>query len=119
MSGVRLRVMIDALDECDKPMDLLAALAEVYKQAPENLEILITSRHEVRVKEIVEFTECQEFGLNTSLTNADMENFINLEVRRKNSYPRLLNGKYPELEERLINVLNRKANGMYVTRLIC
>ena len=116
LSGVRLRVMIDALDECDEPMDLLGSLAEVYKAVPGALEILITSRNKVRVKDIGEFLECQEINLKSSISNTDMRNFINLEVRGAEKHARLLKGSRPDLEKKLIDVLNKKANGMLVSR---
>jgi len=112
LSGIRLRVMIDALDECDRPDLLLEALAKVYTNAPEKLEILMTSRHEVRVEEIDAFKECWDLDLNTSLTYADMKNFIDLEVRGAAKYSRLLKGERPDLEEKLIEVLDEKAGGM-------
>lgn len=112
LSGVRLRVMIDALDECDRPHLLLEALAKIYKEVPEKLEILMTSRHEVYVKEIVAFGKCREINLNTALTRADMKNFINLEVRGAENHSRLLKGEHPYLEDRLVNALDKNAGGM-------
>ena len=112
LSGVKLRVMIDALDECDRPMYLLGSLAEVYKAAPEALEILITSRKEVCVKDISQFLKCQEINLNSSIGNTDMRNFIDLEVRGAEKNFRLFKGSRPDLEKKLIDVLNKKANGM-------
>ena len=117
-SGVRFRVMIDALDECDKPMDLLAALEEVYNNALGKLEILVTSRHEVDVMKIDAFNNCHQINLNTSITREDMKKFISLEVRGAKKHARLLGGKYPDLEERLVDVLNKKAVGMYVLCII-
>jgi len=112
LSGIRLRVMIDALDECDRPYLLLETLAKVYTNAPEKLEIVMTSRHEVHVKRIDAFNGCWNIDLNTFLTYADMKNFIDLEVRGAAKYSRLLEGKYPDLEEQLIKVLTKKAGGM-------
>ncbi|EHL01002.1 putative Serine/threonine-protein phosphatase 6 regulatory ankyrin repeat subunit B [Glarea lozoyensis 74030] len=71
------------------------------------------ARHEVMVKDIDTFGHCREINLNTFLTRADMENFINLEVRGREKHSRLLKGEHPDLENRLIKVLEMKAGGMF------
>ena len=105
--------MIDALDECDHPIDLMKSLRKVWENAPGELEILVTSRHEVPVNE----EYCQWIDLNTSDNNSDMKNFIKAEVRREDKSERLLEGEDENLEDRVIAVLNDKAGGLYVDSL--
>jgi hypothetical protein len=49
-SGIKLRIMIDALDECNKPKELLKALQDASWVRLGGLELLVSSRYEVCVK---------------------------------------------------------------------
>lgn len=110
-SKMTFRVMIDALDECDQPEKLLGFLRDVSHSAPGKLELLVTSRHDVEVKD--KFPDCGQVDLNTAASAADMLTFIKKEVQDREDDERLLKGNRPDLEEKLIKLLDEKAGGMY------
>jgi hypothetical protein len=48
-SGIKLKIMIDALDECGEPKELLKVLRDASSNMHSGLELLVSSRHEVDV----------------------------------------------------------------------
>lgn len=110
-SGVTLRIMIDALDECDQPKELLKVLRDVSQDVPDRLELLVSSRYEVSVDD--KFPNAIIVDLNESVPRGEMTTYIDTEVRDREGDERLLRGNHPDLEERLINILCRRAGGMY------
>ncbi len=120
-SGIKLRIMIDALDECDKPKELLQALKDVSqdlsRDMPDALQLLVASRHEVNVKD--KFSNAVIVDLSPSVSNTDMETYIKTEVSNRPDDQRLLKGKCPEIEKMLIDILCRRAGGMYNESLNC
>ncbi|KAK0124782.1 hypothetical protein ONS96_008663 [Cadophora gregata f. sp. sojae] len=112
-SGVKLRIMIDALDECDEPKKLLAALVKAFKVVPGGLELLMSSRYEVRVHEKFVDTPMAIIDLRSSVSETDMYTYISTEVKEREDDERLLGRKYPELEDKLIKILCERAGGMF------
>jgi hypothetical protein len=110
-SGVKLRIMIDALDECDEPKELLKALRDASRVVPGGLELLVSSRHEVYVDK--KFSNPIVVDLNESVPEADMIIYITTEVSEREEDERILGGKHPDLEDRLIDILCMRAGGMY------
>jgi len=109
-SGVKLRIMIDALDECDEPKELLKALRGPSGAIPAGLELLVSSRYEVHVDE--KFSNAIRIDLGKSLSETDMITYITTEVNDREEDERILKGKHPDLESRLIEILCRRAGGM-------
>lgn len=109
-SDLVFRVMIDALDECDHPEKLLGILESVSNATTGTLELLVSSRPDVEV--VDEFSNCIKIDLNTAASKSDMLTFITREVENKEKRKRLLKGKRPDLEKRLISILERRAGGM-------
>jgi len=109
-SNLIFRVMIDALDECDHPQMLLGIFRDVSHAAPGKLELLVSSRPDVEVAD--KFSDCRKIELNTAVSESDMLTFITREVKEREESERLLKGKRPDLEERLISILRRRAGGM-------
>lgn len=116
-SGVKLRIMVDALDECDEPWELLNALLAASQDMPSGLELLVSSRHEVPVNEI--FPEAVRVDLDGSVSETDMVMYITTEVRGRKEGQRILKGKRRDLEDKLIEILYRRAGGMYDKSLDC
>lgn len=110
-SGVKLRIMIDALDECDDPKELLKALRDASRVIPGGLELLVSSRHEVHVDEKLPKAVIVDLG--ESVSEADMITYITTEVNDREKDERILKGKHPDLEDRLTEILCRRAGGMY------
>ncbi|KAF8857268.1 ankyrin [Acephala macrosclerotiorum] len=110
-SGIKLRVMIDALDECDEPKELLKVLRDASRVMPGGLELLVSSRHEVRVDEKLSNAVIVDLG--QSVSDSDMITYITTEVNDREEDERILKGKYPDLENRLIEILCRRAGGMF------
>jgi len=115
--GVKLRIMIDALDECDEPGELLEALQDASRNMPGGLELLVSSRHEVHVDK--KLSNVVIVDLNGSASKTDMVTYITTEVKNRKEDDRILEGKHEDLEDRLIEILYRRSGGMYDKSLDC
>ncbi|KAI0864845.1 hypothetical protein F4860DRAFT_381533 [Xylaria cubensis] len=109
--GIKLRFVIDALDECDEPKELLKVLRNLSQAAPGRLSLLVSSRNSVQVQE--KFNGLLEVDLAKSMNKADMYTYVVTEIKEREKDERLLRGEYPDLEDKLIELLLRKANGMF------
>jgi hypothetical protein len=116
-SGVNLRIMIDALDECSDPYGLLEALRDAAATAVRNsyprqgrLELLVSSRQNIEVLKYMK--NAVPIDINVAKDEYDMKVYIITEVRNRKEQERLLEGKYEDLENELIEVLHEKAGGM-------
>jgi hypothetical protein len=109
-SGTEIRIMIDAVDECKDWNRLLSALAQASKHPKASVKFFLTSREEVKVDEY--FPRTTKKVLAAKLTQFDMEVFVRGEVFGRERLDRLLEGKDPELEERLVSALLARAQGM-------
>jgi hypothetical protein len=109
-SAIKLRIMIDALDECDEPKELLKALRDTSSDMQGGLELLVSSRHEVDVYN--KFPNAVIVDLVRSVSNTDMITYITTEVKDREEDERILKGKHPGLENRLIKILDERAGGM-------
>ena len=103
--------MIDALDQCDKPEELLKVLRDVPHQSPGRLELLVSSQDYVQVED--KFPDVEEVYVNTSMPKDDMVTYITAEVKGREKDERLLKGQEEELEDELIQLLIEKAGNMY------
>ncbi|KPI39824.1 uncharacterized protein AB675_3383 [Cyphellophora attinorum] len=109
--GIETRIIIDALDECRDWNVLLSALAKAVKHHKGNMKIFLTSREEVKVQEY--FPTSTTKVLAAELTQFDMEVFVRGEIFGHEREDRLLRGKHPEIEERLVLALLKRAQGMF------
>ena len=101
-------IVIDALDECEDPDELLLRLKEVEDGNSYRTRLFLSSRMQVKVSKIYE--SC--IIVSTPGGNeADLAFYIRNEVESRKTR-RLLNGKRPDLEARLIETLTRQAQGM-------
>ena len=101
-------IVIDALDECEDPEKLLHCLKEVEEGSSSRTRLFLSSRMHVRVSKIYEscITVSTPGG-----NDADLAYYIRNEVKNRKTR-RLLDGKKPDLEDRLIGTLTRQAQGM-------
>ena len=99
-------ILIDALDECEDPEDLLLCLKEVEDDNSCRTRLFLSSRMHVNVSKIYENIVPTPGG-----NEADLVFYIRNEVGNRKTR-RLLDGKRPDLEGRLIETLTRQAQGM-------
>ena len=101
-------IVIDALDECEDPDELLLYLKEVEDDNPGKTRLFLSSRMHVGVSKIYE--SCLSVFAPGG-NEADLGFYISNEVKNR-KIRRLLDGKRPDLETRLIETLSRQAQGM-------
>lgn len=110
--------IIDALDECEDADTLLLHLKHLYDNIPNArnlIKIFFSSRYNIDVAEY--FSDCEKLELETCryLKYDDMKFYIETQIKDRKTLllgSRLLKGKYPELENRLIDVLLKNSRGM-------
>jgi len=108
-------IVIDALDECTDYTRLLLHLKKVAAASQSPIKLFLSSRQNVRVFDLFLKWKKVELDAHKDLTTEDMRNYISSQVREielLNLGTRLLDGKYPELEDRLVEVLKGRAQGM-------
>jgi hypothetical protein len=103
--------MIDALDQCDKPAEVLKALRDASQQSPGKLELLVSSRADVQVDK--KLPDVVTVDINASMPVDDMVAYVTTEVKSREKDERLLKGEGEDLEDELIEVLCQKAGNMY------
>jgi ankyrin repeat domain-containing protein 50 len=109
-------VVVDALDECEYYDRLLRSLMKMaLKRTPKAIKFFFSSRTNVTLPEGFPTWEKLELDSQKSLTGEDMKRYIQTEVKDRETLAfgsRLLGGKHPALEDRLVEVLARRAQGM-------
>ncbi|KAE9375949.1 hypothetical protein N431DRAFT_404041 [Stipitochalara longipes BDJ] len=101
-------VVIDGIDECSAPMELLRSLYNVWKNFP-RLKVFLTSRLDVEVNEV--FHKIITVQSDYSKTSDDIREYITQELRRKDRRNKKVITK--ELAERMIVILVKRAQGMF------
>ena len=109
-SKIKLRILIDALDECDDPRELLIVLRHAYEVIPGGLELLVSSRHEVHVDD--KFPNAVTIDVRSDSSESAMDTYITTEIYNRDNDDRILEGNYPDLEGKLVRILNNRAGGM-------
>ena len=100
-------IIVDGVDECSEPMQLLRALHTIWKGFP-RLKILVTSRLDVAVTEV--FSRITTVRSDFSKTSDDIKEYIQKELERKERR----NAKVisDELADRMVKILTERAQGM-------
>ena len=100
-------IVIDGLDECSEPMQLLRSLHQVWKGS-NRLKIFLTSRLDVAVTEV--FPKIKTIRSDFAKTADDIREYIRKELQWKERR----NAKVitEELAERMVNILTQRAQGM-------
>ena len=117
-------IVIDALDECQDSEALLLNLQEVSKRiraASKAVKLLFSSRNQVDVDYY--FPSCETLRLEHIMAarKEDMVRFVHTQVKEREILrlgSRLLKGKHPDLEDRVINVLVKHSQGMQVASVL-
>lgn len=111
-----IRIVIDALDECENSYALLSCLRDIHTKAPDScrIKLLLSTRKGVDFPK--DFPRYHKLDLDESrhLTRDDLVHFITTEVTQReklNLGPRLPQDTRFDLEERLVNALVNGAQG--------
>ena len=109
----RTTIIIDALDECLVPSEVLYGLGEIRAKATSKVHLLLSSRMDIDVP--FYFSDCEKIQMDEEKSSGDIENYVRQEVNSGGSQKRrLLDGKRPDLEARLIQILIARAQGMFI-----
>ncbi|KAK1749672.1 hypothetical protein QBC47DRAFT_130878 [Echria macrotheca] len=113
---LKITIIIDALDECEDYDVLLSSLSIIYQRSPDScsIKILLSSRNGVELPATFPPWHRRDLDSEQNLTRDDLERLIQTEVEgcdELNLGKRLLDGKYPELENRLVEALKERAQG--------
>lgn len=105
----RTTFITNALDECQNAEVLLQYL-EDFQDPDGKIKFLFSSRLQVDVKECFPSSTEIQLGHESQrhLTAPDMQHYIRTQVKRRREMcmgKQLLDGDYPDLEERLIKIL--------------
>jgi hypothetical protein len=106
-------IVVDALDECSAPMRVLACLRQVWKKT-DCLKLFFTSRLHVEVNSPLAFPNATTVraGSGSDSSSKDIKSFILRELAREER--RNSEVITPELADRMVTILIRRAQGMYV-----
>jgi hypothetical protein len=100
-------IVIDALDECIEPVRFLRQLKKVSTRSQE-LKLFFSSRMDVPV--LKEFPDAVKIRVESSRNSADISSYVNSELEKfKSRHP---NVWLPEYTDRLLNIINDRAQGM-------
>ena len=108
--GIRLRIMIDALDQGDKPVELLKILRDASLGSPSGIELLVSSQAYVEVEKTL--PRVLKIHVNTLMPMDDRSTYITTQVKGVEKDKRLLEGKHEELEDELVETLCDKSYNM-------
>jgi hypothetical protein len=111
-SGIKLRVFIDALNMCDNPNEVLKAIRDASEGISGGIELLVSSTHHVEVHKILSPVVIDTHSSSAAM-EIDMITFITREVQDREKHERLLKGQHSAIEDKLIEILCRRAGGMY------
>ncbi|KAL3466092.1 hypothetical protein BJX64DRAFT_36517 [Aspergillus heterothallicus] len=108
-------IVIDTPDECSESSrgSLIQSLRKYVDKSTTLVRVFVSSRGDRDI--VVRFKDFPSTSITGSLTQSDMERFVEQEVRQGIQYKDLLYGEVsPELEERIIAELLAKAGGMFL-----
>jgi hypothetical protein len=111
----RVTIVIDALDECLDSIQLLRHLRTVSKSTEARIKFFLSSRKNTSIFSDFPAWTKLELDVQKQSTAPDMERYIRCQVQDIEALDmgsRLLDGKYPEIEGRLVETLTNRAQGM-------
>jgi hypothetical protein len=109
----RTTIVLDALDECKYFDVLLLFLRDLFKSSGGKLRMILSSR--LHVTAPVSFPSHEEILIQHGVNETDIKKFVQTQVLDRESLnigKRLLNGRYKDLELRLIDLVTHRAQGM-------
>jgi hypothetical protein len=118
-TGIKLKIFIDALDECEESRELLAVLKRLRNGAPsaDSFLLLVTGRPHVNVCDY--FPTAIQVNVEAHRTRDELQNFVKTWVSLLDEHEKLLGGgqEHKYLEDELIRLVCEKAEGMSVILL--
>jgi hypothetical protein len=106
-------IVLDALDECSSWGTLFEIIEEMQKWDKKPLRVILTSRNEVAIKEVLEDIVPQDNWtcLESQLVDSDIGTYVRERLARDKSFKRWQGD--PETQGEIDKTLGRKAHGMY------
>ncbi|KAL8852047.1 MAG: hypothetical protein Q9221_003072 [Calogaya cf. arnoldii] len=106
-------ILLDALDECKNRPELLRLIPKVNRWQLANLHVLVTSRREADIREVLEMLAQHEkiIELDPSSNNSDINFYI--QDRLSNDLGLKRWRKRPDIQARIKEQLLRKGDGMF------
>jgi hypothetical protein len=106
-------VVLDALDECSSWNLLFETLVEMQSWGNKNLRVLMTSREEINIKEVLEdiVPPNNRTCLENHLVDEDIKAYVQERLAKDKSFKRWQNDL--EVRGEIEGTLGPKANGMY------
>ena len=101
-------IIIDALDECSQPYPLLRTLRQIIEGSPGRVRLFVSSRINVDVSNVL--INVSRVDIQVQMTSSDLYDYVWKELKK--SKRRLLKGREPELEDRIVETLSSRAQGM-------
>jgi hypothetical protein len=113
-AGIKVRIFIDALDECDEWRELLTNLSELSRCAstPHQFQLLVTGLTHVRVDK--KFAMAEKIDVHIARSDSELRHYVIGSIKSCPPDERPVGGNYPALEQRLADTLCRRSGGMFV-----
>ncbi|RFU27044.1 hypothetical protein B7463_g9317, partial [Scytalidium lignicola] len=102
-------LVVDAMDECTN-LDVFMSGLTALSSNESNIRLLLTSRHDVEFKRVIEPIATYEVPLNEHMS-VDIDSYLRAEIKNRIT-SRQLKLKHPGLEISIVNALKKKADGM-------
>ncbi len=106
-------IIVDALDECMVPLELLADIEEIFGWTETNMHILASSRNERAIETSMKSMTTEEgrIDLRSALVNPDIRAYVRNRLQSDRKLKRWQNE--PDIRFEIESVLMSKADGMY------
>ena len=107
-SPLRTYLIIDALDECSQPGEMLRLLSDIYRQCSEEVNVLVTSRKERDIELVLDGLASSSIGIQQTVVDADIRIHLKtclVEDAKLRRWP-------PAVKEEMEDALVRGAHGM-------
>ncbi|KAK5239647.1 hypothetical protein LTS06_012728, partial [Exophiala xenobiotica] len=102
-------IVVDGLDECYDSIEVATMLEELVDAVGPKLRIFLTSRDEGPLRDTI--LDCHKVPMRSQNTREDLQYFVRHEVFDKKR--RLFGGSRADLEEEIVEIISRKAEGMF------
>ena len=104
-----VHVVVDALDECRDRRNLLEGMKEIRSWNQGNLHILVTSRREIEIEDILSYLVSDTILLEDSVVDRDIFTYVRYQLQNDIRLSKWSEKIQEEIETALVN----RANGMF------
>lgn len=102
---------------CDSPKKVLKEIRDASEGVSGRIELLVSSTHTVDISEVLSPVLVDTYSSRAEI-DIDMIAYITREVQEREEHEKLLKGRYPAIEEKLVEILFRRAGGMYDHKIV-